>query len=861
MAYVDPNCRAIATKAAGGALTESEILDAFALIDERKKRLEAAGMATGKAERIRKWAAEEGERAKIAAAMRKRHAALNAIIRDKVDQQVRAMVASGLKPHQALRAVIEGINSPAPGSRASAAATVQAYEARYLGAMLADLDRDKPHLVAMLADQKLDHDVLTEMRELREGGKPGITGNEDAKYLARVFADYAELSRTEANRLGASIGKLDGWAGVQTHDDVKMLQAGKDAWVGRIIPLLDLERTFPEGVSSTEAADILRGVYDTIITGISNTPSPGEIGQRVGPANLAKSLGKSRVLHFKDADAALTYRDQFGYSNTIAGMFSHLRHVAKINGLMETLGPNPDVMFTSLSEAMKREVRDSATIPNAQKQKLIDRLDTQDGALRQALDVATGLASRPVNATGAKIASDIRAWQSVSKLGAALISSIGDTVTASAAAQFRGSGFLRGLGTQLAGVMRGRPKAEQARISYLLGEGFDGLIGHVTNTFAANDGPRGRMARLQEKFFRWNGLTWWTDVNRAVAGRVIGAELGMWSGTPYDGLDPRFRNVLSQAGIDATTWDVLGKATLTMDNGKPYMTPDMVRLIPDADLAPLAADRIAAAQAAARNPADLAERMNVIMADTRRQLELKMLSYVADQTSSAVIEADARTRRYTTLGRRPGTVAGEAVRFVMQFKGYPLAFTSRVVGRALFAHRKDAGFIERAGHIGSLLAGLTIAGYMSMTAKDMLKGYWPPRDPSDPRTIIAAMQQGGAIGIYSDFLFSSVNRFGGGLTETLAGPSIGSIADLANIGLDARDAAASGGENKFSGAQAFSTVIGNVPFANLHLVKPALDFLFLNALREAISPGYLKRMRTNRAREYGQQKFLPDRAF
>ena len=38
------------------------------------------------------------------------------------------------------------------------------------------------------------------------------------------------------------------------------------------------------------------------------------MGQRVNPANLAKSLGKSRVLHFHDAAAALSYRDQFGYA-------------------------------------------------------------------------------------------------------------------------------------------------------------------------------------------------------------------------------------------------------------------------------------------------------------------------------------------------------------------------------------------------------------------------------------------------------------------------------------------------------------------------------------------------------------------
>ena len=268
----------------------------------------------------------------------------------------------------------------------------------------------------MLHDEKLDADTLVEMWELRDGGKPGSTGNDDAKYLAKTFADYAELSRTEANRLGASIGKLDGWAGVQTHDPVKMIQAGKDAWIGRIVTLLDHERTFPEGLSQVDAANALGSVYDTLITGIPSSATPAERGARVNPANLAKSLGASRVLHFQDAKAALAYRAEFGYGNTIAGMFEHLRHMSNVNGAMETLGPNPEVMFEAIAATLQREIRDSTTIPPADKPKLISKLKTDAGTLRQAIDVATGLATRPVNVTTAKIGSDIRALESVDLL-------------------------------------------------------------------------------------------------------------------------------------------------------------------------------------------------------------------------------------------------------------------------------------------------------------------------------------------------------------------------------------------------------------------------------------------------------------
>ena len=118
--------------------------------------------------------------------------------------------------------------------------------------------------------------------------------------------------------------------------------------------------------------------------------------------------------------------------------------------------------------------------------------------------------------------------------------------------------------------------------------------------------------------------------------------------------------MLEQADINADEWAVLGKAVLRVDNGKPYLTPDRVREISDVDMLPLAADRVKAI--AARGGADQEARIAQALADARRRLEVKMLAYVADQTSFAVLKTDARTRRYTTGGQRSGTLAGEAVR-------------------------------------------------------------------------------------------------------------------------------------------------------------------------------------------------------
>jgi hypothetical protein len=567
-----------------------------------------------------------------------------------------------------LLAVLEGTQKGVEGGRNSVNALNGAYEARYIGDMFAELQAKAPHLIHALRDPRLDADILREMAELKEGGKPGITGNKDAQYVAKVFSTYAELSRTDLNKLGASIGKLDGWAGAQTHDDIKMIAAGKESWVASILPKLDLAKTFPDIGSVKEAEDALGDIFDTIVTGFPNKPTPREVGQRVSPANLAKSLGKSRVLHFRDAESTLAYREQFGYGNTVSGMIAHLRSAAKVAANMEALGPNPEVMFGSVVEGLKRSIKDNPNLPPAEKVKQMKGLTIDGGQLRHAIDISTGLISRPVDTTAAKIGSDIRAVQSMAKLGGAIWSSMSDTVTGGLASQFRGGGFLKGWVNQVDGIMRGRPKGEQAEISYLLGEGFDGLIGHIVSPSAAVDGPVGRLSKMQETFFRWNGLSWWTDIQRAAAGRMISAEMGMRSKTAFADLPANYKHVLGLHGITEPKWEAIRKGEFREIGGKVYVTPERMRDLPDEAVAGLG------------KTADAA----------RHDLEMSLRRFVADETSYGVIETDARSRRTTTWGTRPGTLAGEGIRFVMQFKGFPIAFSQRVIGRAASASAKGA---------------------------------------------------------------------------------------------------------------------------------------------------------------------------
>ncbi|MGV2099059.1 hypothetical protein [Rhizobium sp. 21-4511-3d] len=830
-----------AAKAAGEELSDRDMAAAYRAAQQERQRLRDAGVADGVDEKVLAAAERHAERTRIAAALQKRHAALNILARDRLDQTLDAFRKAGLSPRDALLAVMEGSQQGIEGARNSVYARQLGYEARYVGGMMAEIQKNAPHLVNTLADKRLSDDVFREMGELREGGQPGVTGNEDAKYLAGVFSKYAEMSRTELNRLGAAIGKLDGWAGAQVHDDLKMMSAGKEAWVDTIAPLLDVERTFPDAASANEIRDALNDVYDTLITGVSNKVSAREKGQRVNPANLAKSLGKSRVLHFRNAESALAYRDAFGYGNSIYGVMAHQRRAAQMAAQMETFGPNPENMFNSLVEAERRRIRNDESISPEQKIKDIGKLNADAGPLRSAFEVMSGAISRPGNIKVAKIAGDIRAVQSMAKLGGAVLTAMPtDVVGAAQAAMFRGGGFWNGMVEQIGGIFKGRPKEEQAELAFMLGEGFDSLIGEVMSRGMAADGPVGKLSRMQETFFKWNGLNWWTDVGRSVVGRSVAAEMGMRAEKAFADLPANYRHVLGLHGIDEAQWNVVRQASREID-GKRYVTPDAVRELSDEAVSGMIGKGIKSAD------------------DARREMEMTLLRFVADETNYAIVETDAASRRVSTWGTRPGTFAGEVARFVMQFKGFPIAFSQRILGRALFGGRgasKWERVMNNTPHLGALIAGLTVAGYMAMTMKDAAKGYWPPRDPLDPKVMTAALTQGGALGIYGDFLFGEANRFGSGALETFSGPFIGTISDIVNVPLKARTAIEQGERPKMAG-DLLNLALNNTPFINLAYTRPALDVLFINALKNWASPGYINRQRRNRQRDFNQTSPLP----
>lgn len=833
------DCEAAVREALGHGASDDAVRQIFERVDLRRRRLEAEGKIDRLSERVRELVREDAEALRIEAAKARQNAALTVIARDRVESRILDHVDAGLDFRRAALAIIEGTVRGVEGGRHSVAATSLAYHGRFAGDMMAAIQRERPHLAtrAAIYDRGLNIDATREWYELRHGGTPGRTGNPDAAFLAKTYAAFTELSRIDINRHGGSVRKLDGWTGPQVHDNFKMLAAGKERWVAAVLPRLDLARTFPDA-DPTNAVRILRDIYDTIATGVRPAASAKERGEFTAPSSLANRLGAERVLHFKTPDDWIAYSDEFGIGNLFESVWAHQEAAARYAAQMQVLGPNPEAMMGQILESLRRRVRNDPTLTDQRKEKLARALDIMPGnrlvqnTLGSAWAEMTGITLTPANTTAAAWGTGIRATQSLAKLGGAVISSLSDLVTAAANMKFHGQSFMGAIAKQVTDFITvGRGKGEAREIAYLLDVGFDGIVNHAHARFVAEDSAPGWIAKAQSEFFRWSGLTGWTERNRAVAARMLSAEMGSHVGKAFAELPARYRHVLSLHGIGERQWTAIRAAEYRELDGRTYVTPERVRDLDDMTVGRLVEGRATATK----------------LVEARRDLELALRRFFADEARFAVIETDAAGRRYTTWGTQPGTPVGEALRFIMQFKGFPIAFTQRVLGRAFYGG--ENGGSAGAAHIGTLIAGLLVAGYASMTIKDMLRN-WTPRDPFDRdhilKTLPAVLMQSGGAGIYGDFLFGQANRMGGNVIETLAGPAIGAGSRFIELFQQAR-----GGDVR--AGQVFNTILQETPFINIWAARPALDWLVLNELREGLSPGFAARQRAARLRDYGQR--------
>lgn len=814
------DCLKAIDAAAKGQLSDDELDDLISTLDSIRRERQAKDQLSDLESALFDEAERIAEDVNLAAQIERRNRLKNIVIRGKLfDLADRAAKQLG-DASLGLEAAMVGINSRLDGGRLSVDARGNALMRTYMGGMIADLRQEGLH--GVYARGGLDREIARELWDLsleKPTGKASTSA--EAKKIAAIIHKYRRAAVQRENRAGAYIRFRQGYVTRQTHDRARMERAGFEAWRDEVAPRLDWDAM---DVPPEERAGFLKSAYEALVTGVRKDISGADESDVLwafkGPGNLARRESASRRLLFKSADDWFDYNERYGVRDVREAINADLRRAAMNTALMEGLGTNPRAMFERVrADLMKKYRSDPEQVRRLNRKSLDWFMDEIDGTVNHAN-----------NHTLAAVGRGVRALQSMAKLGGAFISSLVDLAATASERRFQGRNLMDSWLDALRAPMQGMAPGEQRQFAEMLGVGIDGMLGDFVARFAAQDDAPGRINKAMRLFFKLNLLGPWTDAVKRGTGLMIGRDLATHAESAFDALPEAVRRNLAQYGMDAAKWELARKLVQEAPDGRRYMLPGM-------------ADELDIPEFKGRKGKALRDEVREILS-----------AYVTDRVEFASPTPGARERAFLRAGLQPGTPQGEAIRFIMQFKAFPITVISRVQGRDVYSRGarslKDA-FLKGEGDVlglANFIAGGTVLGYFAMQAKELAKGREPREN--DMSTFFAAMLQGGGLGIYGDFLLGETNRFGRSLLDTAAGPTLGTFSDIKEVVDRAR-----AGEDPM--ASTLRVLQSNIPGANLFYTKAAMDYLIFFQLQEMANPGYLGRMERRIKRENNQRYLIP----
>ena len=664
----------------------------------------------------------------------------------------------------------------------------------------------------------------------------GLARTPEAKIMAAAVKDATDDVRQQFNAQGGSIPEMKGPWLPQEHDPAAVLNAGFKGWFDYIKPKLDLNRMLDPlsnlpltGATAQRLEDLLKSAWDHIVTGGWSDRKPA--ARAFGEGALYSQRQEHRFLHFNTADDWLAYNRDFGGGDPISAVFKHIRSMTNDIAAMEILGPNP----ASMIEWMKQVVQSETGKFVAGKPSLYSpsKLSSYTGtAITSAQDYINHLPNKlqafydgvmggPVSsAFWGNLAGDVRNVLGAAQLGAVTpLAAMQDPMTSIAARHLSGIPIGRAI-TAIAHSFSKDTREVAARAGLITDEWKNVLANEArySGILGGHDWSRW----LIERTVNFSGLEPETHASKSVFGLDFMAAVADRVGKSFTELGnemPAFRRTLEDYGITEKDWDAI-RAT-------PLHTP-------------------AAGSAPLLRPVD--------MADSR--LGERYLEMILQQTERAVPTNTIRSKAMLTMGTQRGTLGGELMRSILQYKAFSLSFMS-LQRQAVMSIVRSQGALAGAGYAGSLAIGLTLAGAASLQFKNLTNG----KDVQDPdiKFWIDAIHTGGGMGLMGDFLFSDQNRFGQSPLESFLGPTYGLGKDITETFISNPARFIRGDKSRF-GRDIVSLGFGRyVPaLPSLWYTRLAYRRLFIDQLQKLVDPDAHQHFRQQEQRLYretGQDYF------
>ena len=580
---------------------------------------------------------------------------------------------------EGLIALLVGSNRLTMGARSSVGVAQNAAQGQLVAAFDAEVTANNLDGMFDKADSKLQEELAITQQQISEGMEV-TTKNQDVKKLAEIMEKHSELTRQALNARGANIPKMWGYVVRQSHDQFNVRAAanrlGKNldeikadpnlkgtdinynknftAWKNFIMQYLDGDRTF----GNTDNIDsFLMNSYNSLV-GNKIQVADGASGV-FGSNSVTKGISNKRVLHFKSAKDWYAYNEKFGTGSLKETYYSGLMTAGRNIGMLDTLGTKPKENFEKIRVAISnRMLANNRSTESLSSYRQFEKfMNVVDGTVYTFDGGKFGFAVAKWSAIG-------RAVGNVAKLGGAVISAAADVGIYASEMKYQGRSFLGGMGEAMGGIAKIKNTKQKRDIAKGLGFLGDGTTYDISGRFQVGDNLNKGWTKIQRTFFKYNLLSWWTNTLKENSMLGMANYYANQKNLSFNQLNKPLQSFFGLYNIDATKWDIIRKTAMSKaDDGTEFINISELSNMSDADIKKITG-------------------MNDL-SKTELQMEKDKFKYsvsgmLLDRSIYAVIEPDARTKGTMTQGTLAGTGMGEAIRFVGQFKAFPMAIGNKV---------------------------------------------------------------------------------------------------------------------------------------------------------------------------------------
>lgn len=661
-------------------------------------------------------------------------------------------------------------------------------------------------LLSRLTENDYAKTVQSLLWDLSENKSPMYPDQETARVVKTIYAIKEDM-RIRANNNGASIDKVPGGILQHNHDTNKMAAAGRDKWVNDMAKLLNRKTSFGGKFRKDENGLIkaLQKSYDAMITGQRDPKRLEFMDEKFytdffGSKNLGRAMSRKRLFHFKNFTSFDQWNNTYGNPDAfLDDLVTDLQSMSQDIALLETFGTNPEESWKNIVQNVLTDQRDALSAKAQKKGKSVsDEVRKITNKAETAFNVASGKLDIPAVPRYAKIGSGLRAYQNIRSLGGVLLAQFGDVpLIASNIKLMQGKTYLGAVASTFNDVSRSFFTSFKDRQDFasVLGVYTESFLGH----WRLGDDPLGK---LQQRFFNVVGSTRWNNASNLAIQASISHYYARQAGKTFDQLDETTKYLFGRYDIESKDWDMLREAVGEYD-GKSFIIADN---IPD------------------------------------YKVQEKFAGFMQSQTKFSIITPGFREKRLATLGTQRGTGIGEFVRTVAQFKSFGITvftrgFQKEIAGRPLPETTRLMRVMNHTNNIAPIVLTLTAMGYLQGMAKDLINNR-TPKDPEKIGTWTDAVVRGGVMGLLGDFAKADTS---GQALATLAGPSVSQAADILTTVTNP------------SVKKATNVALKSLPGQNIIYIRPVLDQLLINELREMVDPGSQKRMRRENEKKYNQK--------